>query len=53
MDGVRAESAAGVKTGALRAFWTRVARSRLASGEREAESVQQPRLFWVDGLGFV
>ena len=39
MDSVRAESAADMKKRALRAFWTRVARSLLASGEREAESV--------------
>jgi hypothetical protein len=39
LDSVRAESAAGVKERALAAFWTRFARSLLASGEREAESV--------------
>jgi hypothetical protein len=39
LDGVRAEGAAGVKERTLGAFWTRVARSLLASGEREAESV--------------
>ncbi len=39
MEGVRAESAAGVKERALGAFWTAFALSLLASGERGTESV--------------
>jgi len=39
VDSVRAESAAGVKEGAMGAFWTAFARSLLASGERGTESV--------------
>jgi len=39
VDGVRAESAAGVKERATRAFWTAFALSLLARGERGTESV--------------
>jgi hypothetical protein len=39
VDGVRAESAAGVKEPGSRAFWTPFALSLLASGERGTESV--------------
>jgi hypothetical protein len=39
VDSVRAESVAGVKVRATRAFWTAFALSLLASGERGTESV--------------
>jgi hypothetical protein len=39
VDSVHAESAAGVKERATRAFWTAFALSVLASGERGTESV--------------
>jgi hypothetical protein len=39
LDNIRAESAAGVKERATRAFGTAFALSVLSSGEREAKSV--------------